>query len=197
MTNKERYKLFCEKEKHIPIFSQFWWLDAVCGEENWEVYIVGEGNNILATMPYYLVEDEKGLKITKAKLTQNNGIYIKYPNNQKNSSRLDFQEKIINKICDHIETLNLYKYEQQYHYTFTNWLPFFWREYKEITRYTYVIEKTSNIELIRENYSSKIRNQIKSAKKYLEVVETENIELFYKDFKKGIFLLQITTVKII
>lgn len=78
-SNKERYKLFCEKEKNIPIFSQPWWLDVVCGEENWEVCIIGEGKNILATMPYYLLKDEYGIKITKAKLTQNNGIYIKYP----------------------------------------------------------------------------------------------------------------------
>ena len=140
--NKERYKLFCEKEKNIPIFSQPWWLDVVCGEKNWEVCIIGEGKNILATMPYYLLKDEYGIKITKAKLTQNNGIYIKYPSNQKISSKLDFQEKIINEVCNYIESLDIYKYEQQYHYSFTNWLPFFWREYKEITRYTYVIENT-------------------------------------------------------
>ena len=178
-SNKERYKLFCEKEKNIPIFSQPWWLDVVCGEENWEVCIIGEGKNILATMPYYLLKDEYGIKINKAKLTQNNGIYIKYPNNQKISSKLDFQEKIINEVCNHIESLNIYKYEQQYHYNFTNWLPFFWREYKEITRYTYIIENTENMELVRENYSSKIRNQIKSAKKILKVVEIDNTESFY------------------
>lgn len=180
MINKERYKLFCEKEKNIPIFSQPWWMDVVCGEKNWEVYIVGEGNNILATMPYYFMKDDNGVKITKAKLTQNNGIYIKYPNNQKITSKLDLDEKIINNVCDYIENLDIYKYEQQYHYSFNNWLPFFWREYKEITRYTYVIEDTKNIEVVRENYSSKIRNKIKNAKQLLKIIETEDTELFYR-----------------
>ena len=178
MTDKERYKLFCEKEKNIPIFSQPWWMDIVCGEQNWEVYLYGKENDILASCVYYLKKDEN--KITKALLTQNNGLIIKYPNNQKITSRLDFEEKIINDFCDYVKSLNIKKYEQQYHYSFTNWLPFFWREYKELTRYTYVIEDTEDLKKVRDNYSSNARKNINKAKKILKVIETENIELFYK-----------------
>lgn len=178
MTDKERYKLFCEKEKNIPIFSQAWWMDIVCGEENWEVYLYGKENDILASCVYYLKKDEN--KITKALLTQNNGLIIKYPTNQKITSRLDFEEKIINDFCDYVKNLNIKKYEQQYHYSFTNWLPFFWHEYKELTRYTYVIEDTEDLKKVRDNYSSNARKNINKAKKNLKVIETEDIELFYK-----------------
>jgi len=178
MTNKERYKIFCEKEKNIPIFSQPWWMDVVCEERNWEVYLYGKENDILASCPYYLKKDEN--KITKALLTQNNGLFIKYPINQKITSKLDFEEKIINDFCEYIKNLKLKKYEQQYHYNFTNWLPFFWQGYKELTRYTYVIENTSNLVKIKDNYSSNARKNINKAKKFLKVIETEDIELFYK-----------------
>lgn len=179
MTNKERYKILCEKEKTIPLFSQYWWMNTVCKEDEWDVFLVGDENNIIAAMPYYMTIRENKKIITKAKLTQNNGIWIKYPENQKLSTRLSYEEKIINQVCDFIESLSLDKYEQQYHYRFTNWLPFFWRYYKEITRYTYVIENTLDIKKIREEYSAKIRNQINNAKKILKVYETDDLEKFY------------------
>lgn len=179
MTNKEHYKILCEKEKTIPLFSQYWWMNTVCKENEWDVFLVGDEKNIIAAMPYFITMRDGKRLITKAKLTQNNGIWIKYPENQKIVSKLDYEEKIINKVCDFIESLSIDKYEQQYHYRFTNWLPFFWRYYREITRYTYVIEDTNNMEKIRSEYSSKIRNKINNAKKILKVYESEDLEKFY------------------
>ena len=53
MTNKEQYEEFCKVEKNIPIFSQDWWLDAVCGSDNWNVALVEKGGHIMASMPYF------------------------------------------------------------------------------------------------------------------------------------------------
>ena len=179
ITNKERYKILCEKEKTIPLFSQYWWMNAVCKEDEWDVFLIGDNLDIIASMVYFIKGDTKGKLITKAMITQNNGIWIKYPENQKITSKLDYEEKIINKVCDFIESLPIYKYEQQYHYNFTNWLPFFWRYYKEITRYTYVIEKEKSMEIIRSNYSSNARKNIKKAEKNLIVQEINDLEKFY------------------
>ena len=86
MENKEKYKLFC-KQTYVPIFSQPWWMDAVCGPDGWNVFLVEKGNDIWAAMPYYLIERD-GLKIiTKAPITQNNVIIFRYPPNQKYISR--------------------------------------------------------------------------------------------------------------
>ena len=46
MVKKEKYYAFCEIEKTIPIFSQAWWLDAVCADA-WDVCIVEKGGEIL------------------------------------------------------------------------------------------------------------------------------------------------------
>ena len=53
MTDKEKYRLLCETTNNIPIFSQAWWLDAVCGETNWDVILIEERNQIVAAMPFY------------------------------------------------------------------------------------------------------------------------------------------------
>jgi len=40
VTNKERYREFCQKQDtELPIFHQDWWLDAVCGTANWDACI--------------------------------------------------------------------------------------------------------------------------------------------------------------
>ena len=36
--NKERYERFCERN-YVQIFSKAWWMDAICGEESWDVWI--------------------------------------------------------------------------------------------------------------------------------------------------------------
>ncbi len=38
MTNKEKYQAFCE-HTYVPIYSKPWWMDAVCGPENWDVWL--------------------------------------------------------------------------------------------------------------------------------------------------------------
>lgn len=180
MTNKEKYQSFC-KSTYIPVFSQPWWMDAVCGEDNWDVFVVEKGGIYVAAMPYYHEERNGYQLITKAKNTQNNGIIIKYPTDQKYTTKLGYEEAIINEIIDYIESLGLDKYEQQYHYSFTNWLPFFWRYYSEITRYTYVIENTEDMAQVEKGYSSSLRNCIRKGQKIVHISEKDILlDEFYK-----------------
>lgn len=75
-------------------------------------------------------------------------------------------------------------YEQQYHYNFDNWLPFFWNGYTAITRYTYVIEDTSNEEAVWDKVSSSYRNLIRKGYKYAQICEGYNADEFWNLHKK-------------
>ncbi|MEG0769826.1 MAG: GNAT family N-acetyltransferase [Ruthenibacterium sp.] len=167
-------------QTYVPIFSQPWWLDAACGAENWDVFVVEQSGTLLAAMPYFIQEKDGIRKITKAPNTQNNGILFHYPAGQKYPARLAFEEKMINRVCDFIESLPIDQYEQQFHYSFTNWMPFFWRRYSEITRYTYVIENPSDYEDVIKNYTSQVRNQLRKAEKTVRCEELSDIALFFK-----------------
>ena len=84
-------------------------------------------------------------------------------------------------MCDYIEKLNVDKYEQQYHYSFTNCLPFKWRGYEAMVRYTYVIDDTSDMDKICADFKYIVRNQIKKAEKVVTVGDVvdyikENVE---------------------
>lgn len=183
MTNKERYAKF-EKKVYIPIYSKSWWMDTVCGEDNWDVWLYGEGNNILAAMPYYMEKRGDYHYITKAPLTQNNGILFCYPDEIKLPEKAKFEEKIIDSACSYITSLKIDVYEQQYTYSFNNVLPFYWNSFQAITRYTYVIDTSFGIDAIWSNMTSKQRSIIKKGLRNCTISEGLSEDIFYQQHKK-------------
>lgn len=188
MNNKEKYQSFCGKT-YVPIYSKPWWLDCVCGAENWDVWLYESGGNILAAMPYFLQRRGEYRYITKAPLTQNNGIIFLEDKSRKPVKEAELQEKIINAACDAIEDMHLDVYEQQFTPSFCNWTPFFWRHYTNFLRYTYIIPDTSDLEAVWGNFSPEYRNEIKKGQRLTSVFEDISKEEFYDEHEK-VFLKQ-------
>lgn len=183
MNNKEKYREICKAEKTIPIFSQDWWMDAVCGENNWDVLIVEKGEEIVASMPIY-IKQKYGLKyITQPKLTQTNGIHIRYPENQKYEKRLSYEKEVMNEIIMQLEQFDIVHYQQSFHYSVTNWLPFYWKGFEQSTKYTYVIENLSDLDKVYSSFGHAKRKNIKKASKEVEVKFDLCSEKFYENHK--------------
>ena len=183
MTNKEKYELFCQST-YVPIFSKSWWMDAVCGPENWDVWLYDNGEQILAAMPYYMEQRGPYHYITKAPLTQNNGLLFRQDNTRKAVTEAELQEKIINAVCAFIKEMGLDVYEQQFHHSFRNWQPFFWNNFTNILRYTYIIQDTENLDVVRGAISSKYRNKINRGLKMTQVQEDISADAFYQEHEK-------------
>lgn len=159
MKNKHVYKEFCEQEKTIPIFSQAWWLDAVAGDA-WDVCLVGKGDEIVASMPYVIKKRYGFTLLSHPPLTQNLGPWLK-------SSQAKYS-KILSQQKDWMEALiaQLPKYEyfnQNWHYSQTNWLPFYWHGFEQTTRYTYVLDDLSQIDKVWGGLEAKIRTDVRKA----------------------------------
>lgn len=184
---KEQYKEFCAKV-YVPIYSKPWWMDAVCGENQWDVWLCIHNGEVIAAMPYYFEIRGKYKYITKALLTQNNGIIFKYPTGAKEIAKRKFEEKVINQACQFLQEKKIDVYEQQYHYNFKNWLPFFWNYYTEITRYTYVIEDTFDLQKVWDNISSSYKKNIKKGNANGALFEID-ADTFYSEHEK-VFLKQ-------
>ena len=178
MKNKQKFREFSNLEKTIPIFSKGWWMDAICGG-NWDVILIEKNKEIIAALPYYFEEHDGTKEIKKAILTQNNGIWISYSQDLKYEKKLSYEKRIMNLIIDEIEKLNLKRYQQYFHYSITNWLPFYWRGYSQTTRYTYIIEDTSDMESVYSNFSSNARKNIRKAQRKVKVEEGLDIDNFY------------------
>lgn len=185
MSIKEKYSKFCEMN-YVPIYSKPWWLDAICGEDNWAVWLYEHDGMIMAAMPYY-IEMRDGYKyITKPPLTQNNGIIFNYGERYKLSSRAEFEEEVINNACKHIESLKLDVYEQQFQSSFTNWLPFCWEGYSALVRYTYIFstDELQNLDNVWLQMDKKKRNKIKNGKRNCRLCENLNPKDFYFEVEK-------------
>lgn len=188
MTNKEKYIAFCNRV-YVPIYSKPWWMDAVCEPWNWDVWLYEKNGIIKAAMPYYREKRGPYQYITKAPLTQNNGIIFAYAEGSKELAKRKFEEDVINEACAFIENLKVDVYEQQYPPEFDNWLPFFWNHYVEITRYSQEIEDTSDLNVIWDNLSGNRRKKIKKGIQNANFIDTKDYRKFYKEHEK-IFLKQ-------
>lgn len=176
---KEKYRQFCEKERTIPIFSQAWWLDSVAGD-NWGVCIVEKKGHVHASMPYVLTRKYGLTYLGQPPLTQNLGPWFK-PSNAKYSKQLSQQKNLMESLIDQLPMYH--SFTQNWHYSQTNWLPFYWRGFDQTTRYTYVIDDLSDVNKVFEEFEHSKRKNIKKAENLINVVFDISAEDFYKNHK--------------
>jgi hypothetical protein len=181
--NRDKYRELCEKDHDLPLFSQAWWLDSVCGVDNWDVILIEKGGSIFASMPYY-IEKKYGQTIIKhPKLTQTLGIHFNYPKNQKYYKKLSFEKEMIEKII--IELPKFSKFYQSFNCKYTNLLPFHWAGFNVNVKYTYIVENITINELEKKYEISRRKRRRHKAKKIgIEVYEGKDISLFYALNKK-------------
>jgi len=178
ISSKQKYRAHCKTESSIPIFSKNWWLDAVCGKDNWNVVVVEKGGQIIATMPHFMVK-RRGMRrtITMPKLTQTMGPWMR-PSSAKYANQIAEQKDLMTAL---IQKLPLFAYFfQNFHYSITNWLPFYWQGFSQTTRYTYVLEEISDTSKIWDGMLPKIRTDIKKAQNRfgLQVCTDLGIDVF-------------------
>ncbi len=186
MSKKQEYIKFCANNS-IPIFSQPWWLDAVCGEEKWNVILVKKGDNILASMPYFLQKKSIFNTIYMPPLTQTMGPFVKYEKEQLQNyeRKVSFETQIFNEIIDQIPTKSFFF--QNFHHTVTNWLPFYWRGFKQSSYYTYILEDIQNDEDVLQRFASSKRRQVKKALKHsLQIEYGIDVETFFQHHKNAL-----------
>lgn len=177
MTEKEKYIEFCGIEKDIPIFSQYWWLDAVCGKDNWNVGLVEKNKEIIASLPYEIKNKFLFRTSLMPYLTQKLGIYIKYPENLSTYKRLSFEKTIFDELINKIPKFDWFL--QNFDYTITNWLPLYWIGFKQTTKYTYVIDNLSDLDKVWNNFHKSAKKNINKAKESVTLKESDNINILH------------------
>ena len=180
---KLEYRLHCHRENFIPVFSKDWWLDAVCGEKNWDVIIVKKNADIVATMPYYFKRGRLSTTIGMPQLTQTLGPWM-IIFKTKYADILSEQKKLMTEIIDRLPPFDFFS--QNFHYSITNWLPFYWKGFSQTTRYTYVIDDLSNLEEVWQNFSYSKQKNIKKAEKNVTVKYNLPAKEFYQNHQMSL-----------
>ncbi|MDR1455929.1 MAG: GNAT family N-acetyltransferase [Tannerella sp.] len=157
--SKETYRALCRTEESIPLFSQDWWLDTVCGEANWEVLLIEEGRRVQAAWPLYRPCPHL---VTMPPCTQTMGIWFApFPDDMKYASALERRQSLCRQLVDRLKSR---VFLQRFPYTFTDWLPFYWAGYRQTTRYTYLLHNLKDAESLWDGMNRNLRRNIRKAR---------------------------------
>lgn len=178
MDEKSRYRELCRQNPDIPIMNQDWWLDVTVGENNWDVLLVERGGETVASFPFYRTKKLLFDVIDMPYLTLTMGIWIRYPPHQKYATRLSYEKEIYLELIGRLPHVDYFY--QHFHWTITNWSTFYWRGFRQTTRYTFVLENIGDTERVFANMKERIRREIRKAEKQLTVVESDDIEAFHR-----------------
>lgn len=182
---KMLYRQLCDSH-HIPIFQQAWWMDAVSVKGSWDVLLYEKQGEIIAAMPFH-VRKKFGLKfIIEPQLTPYSGIWMNYPENNSFRNRYDLERKVCTYFIEQLEKPGFVFYQQTFHPSFTNWLPFYWKGFQQTTRYTFVIEDISHPQEVFAIFSERKRRDIRKAESTLKVSFDLDPRAFYEFHQKAL-----------
>ena len=158
-----------------PLFFQPWWLEAV-SPGAWDYAVVRRGEEVAAVLPYtFKVRLNRLRLIEMPRLTPYLGPWLR-ASNAKYANRLGEEKDLMTELIEALPPFAAF--QQDFHPSITNWLPFHWKGFGQTTRYTYRIDDTRDTaQLLRETREN-IRREIKKAEKQVVVSEALDIEEF-------------------
>ena len=163
MTSRDDYALFCDNAPDLPLFMQPWYLDAVCQNGQWDVVMAEKGGQVVAVWPYFLKKKWRWHYVAMPPLARMMGPYIlpEWRTTRKEASLL---EELLDQL-----PLGLAAFEQDFNYTVQNWLPLYWRGFRQTTRYSYTLE-INDLKKVWNSFAPDYRNQkIPKAQELVEV----------------------------
>ena len=177
---KKVYIELCNMHDDIELYNKPFWLDAVCGQDNWDAVVVLVDDEIVAAVPYFIKKKYGMNFITQPQLTQHMTIWQKPIQETKKEKKLEYEFEIINSIAEGLLEVGVDYILQTYSPSLDNWEPFYWNGFKQETLYTFIIKKGKNFEEIQQQLSSNLKRDIKKAGKTAKIEETRDLEEFYK-----------------
>lgn len=157
----------------MTLFHEPWWLDAVAPGQ-WGVASVphGEGD-VHAALPYVKKSRFGFTLLTMPQLTNYLGPQLR-PGEAKLPKRLGQEREWIDELVNQLPKHDYFA--QPFHPSITNWLPFYWRGFRQTTKYTYVLDDLSDLDRVWAGMLENIRRDIRKAQRQLTVRSDGTLE---------------------
>jgi len=170
----DEWDRFVDASPQGCIFCRSWWLDAVTSGR-FQILVVRKAGRIVAGMPLAFARKFIWSGITMPPLTQTLGVVLEPQEGTKYVANLSREMAALRALVDAVPTADFFRMNM--HYTFTNWLPFYWAGYAQTTRYTYVLDDLSDLDAVLGDMEPHQRNKLRKAQKAgLRVDETDALE---------------------
>lgn len=180
MSNKEKYRQLCERHSEVPLFAQYWWMEAICAGKTWDVLLVEEDGVVLGALPYLLVRKYFFKFILQPIFSNNNGVHFFYPEGMDEQGKDAFEHRVCERILSQLEGMGLDWYMQYFDPAFRMEELFASRGYGISDRVTYVIPDISDLDgLFKRFTSSKQRHIRKAERNGLQVGWDMDVSAFY------------------
>jgi hypothetical protein len=185
---KDFYRSACLSGTPVPLFSQPWWLDAVAGDQSWDVALVERDGKLLASMPY-VRRRRLGFDFsTQPPLTQALGPWLR-PSGAKSAKSLSQQKDLMEALIGQLPPFD--HFSQNWSPGQTNWLPFYWKGFQQTTRYTYALADLGNEELLWKGLNHNIRTDIRKASERFSLRVRDDLGLAaFLDLNRKVFARQ-------
>ncbi len=165
---------------------QPWFLDVVCGADNWGVCMdLAKNGEINGIMVYHFAQ-KWGFKILKMPtLTPYMNLWLRNSTSWKTEYRLSFERSVLKRLISQLPSTAFSL--QMYPPTFKNWLPFWWKDYQIEPMMNYVIEGLDDVPSVWTNLKGTVRNKIRKAQKVGVTVEIrDDFDTFYQLFRQTV-----------
>lgn len=174
MTDKDTYRELCETEgDNIPLFLQYWWMEAVCCGKRWDVALARDKQGAVSGVFPYLIGSRCGLRyIIQPQLTQYTGPWYRFPEGLDACHRFDFETQTAHQLADHILARKAVYLNLNFGPHITNWLPYCWKGFRQTTRYTFRIPDLQDLDAVWGGFDRHHRqNKILKAQQELTLDE--------------------------
>jgi Acetyltransferase (GNAT) domain len=156
------------------LFQQPWWLDAVAPGA-WDAAIVTKDGEIVGRLPYVRMRRFGVTILGQPMLTPFVGPWIK-PGTGKIHTQLEREYEILRGLVEALPGHDVFL--QNFHYSMTNCLPFYWQGFSETVRYTYVLDELDDHDKIWAGFRQEVRTRIRKAERQVVVRAIDDVELF-------------------
>lgn len=173
MSAKARYRDFCCTAPDMPVFAQAWYLDACAIGGNWEVVLADDAGRVVAALPYFYKQKGPFQYATMPAFVKMLGPYI-LPEFR---GQLRKEHELLEKLIQQLPEFAAFK--QNFYPTVTNWLPFYWQNFRQTTYYTYRLHDLHDLAQVQAGLSTGIRRDIRLARQQVRIVHDLPLTTFY------------------
>jgi len=179
--NKEGRQKYIDAvfKKHLPLYFQPWWLDAVAGEHGWNAATAYDKGGNLTGIWVYCKQSIGGLPVIEMpKLTAYSGPFLFYPSNLTTSeARYAFEKRVLQALLAQLPKVAFFY--QEWHPSVQNWYPAYWNGFRQTTHFTYLLDNLHDLSGTFDRFRSNVRNHIRKAEKTVRIVESDDLEALF------------------
>lgn len=168
--SRDIYRKFCQENPNLPIHAQDWYLDAVCVDGIWGAAVVEEAGRLVAAMPWFLKKKGPFRYIAMPTFVKYMGPYFREAETLPN---LTTSHRLYEALIEQLPIVDAF--EQDFHPSVTNWLPFYWKSYQQTTRYTYQFV-LDDLDRLYEGMNRNTHRSIRKAQGLVSITTEGTIE---------------------